>query len=147
MTLVKWNPGTNLNSLENRFNRFFDDTFFPVTRAGEHTGMCDWNPAVDIYENNDNIVIKAELPGLSKKNIDLDVKDGLLTLKGERSHEDEVKTDNYYKRERVFGKFQRVFRLTPDLDIEKIKADFADGVLKIAIPKTEEKKPKTITIH
>jgi HSP20 family protein len=109
--------------------------------------MGNWSPVVDVYDNGDNIVIKAELPGVDKKNIEIDLKDHVLTLKGERSYENEVKEENYYRKERAFGKFHRSFSLLADVDTEKIKADFSDGVLKIDIPKPEEKKPKQITVH
>jgi HSP20 family protein len=109
--------------------------------------MLNWNPVVDIYDNEDNIVIKAELPGIDKENINVDVKDGVLILKGERSSDNEVKKDKYYRRERMFGKFERAFNLPADVDPDKIKADYTDGVLKIDIPKPEERKPKQITVH
>jgi HSP20 family protein len=128
-------------------NHFFDDMFYPVVKGDEELAMCNWNPVVDIYENGDNIVIKAELPGIDKNNIAIDVKDRVLTLKGERSHDNEVKEENFYRRERAFGKFERAFTLPTDVDAGKIKADFKDGVLKIDIPKPEKQKPKQITIH
>ncbi len=109
--------------------------------------MGRWEPAVYILDNKENIIIKAELPGVDKKDIKIDLKDHILTLKGERSYENEVKEDNYYHRERTFGKFQRSFRLPLDLDPNKIKADYKDGVLRIDIPKPEEEKPKQITVH
>ena len=109
--------------------------------------MRNWNPTVDIYDNDEHIVIKAELPGIDKKDIVIDVKDGLLVLKGERSFDNEVKEEKYYCRERMFGKFERVFRLPADVDPEKISANYKDGILKIDIPKPEEQQPKQITVH
>ena len=109
--------------------------------------LAKWNPVVDIYDNDDTIVIKAELPGMDKKDIDIDIKDRVLTIKGERSHDNEVKEENYHRRERSFGTFHRSFRLPADTDADKIKADYKDGVLKIDIPKPEKRKPKQITIH
>jgi HSP20 family protein len=147
MELIRWNPMRDVFSLRHQMNHLFDDVFRPVFR--DDTGLSSWNryPTVDIYDNDENIVITAELPGIDKKNIVIDVKDGVLTLKGERSSENEVKEKTYYRRERTFGKFERVFRLPADVDPEKISADYKDGILKIDIPKPEEQKPKQITVH
>jgi HSP20 family protein len=125
----------------------FDDFFYPPQGDDSELSMGCWSPVVDIYDNDDNIVLKAEIPGLDKKDIEVDVKDRVLTLKGERSYDNEVKEDNYYRRERAFGKFERSFTLPVDVDSDKIKADYRDGVLKINIPKPEKQKPKQITVH
>jgi HSP20 family protein len=102
---------------------------------------------VDIYENEEDIVITAELPGVDKNDMTVDVTGRVLTLKGERSIHNEVKEDNYYRQERCYGKFERCFTLPVEVDPDKIKADYKDGVLKINIPKAEESKPKQVTIH
>jgi HSP20 family protein len=102
---------------------------------------------VDLYEKDDCVMIKAELPGVDKNDINIDLKDRLLTLSGERTHDQEVNEENYYRRERSYGKFQRTFTLPADVDSDKIKAEFKDGVLQIEIPKPEEKKAKKVTIH
>ena len=102
---------------------------------------------VDVYEGKDAYVIKAELPGVDKKDISIDLKGRILVVKGERATDSEVKEDNYYRRERTFGKFQRAFSLPESLDADKITADFKDGVLKIEVPKPEAEKPKQITVH
>jgi HSP20 family protein len=128
-------------------NHLFDDVLRPVVRGDSKLPMWNWNPTVDIYDNDEHIVIKAELPGIVKKDIIIDVKDGVLTLKGERSFDNEVKEEKYYCRERTFGKFERVFRLPADVDPEKISANYKDGILKIEIPKPEEQQPKQITVH
>ena len=147
MTLVKWTPMREMMSLPYRINRFFDDSFFRAGFSDNDLALSAWHPMVDIYHDNDNIVIKAELPGIDKKDITIDLKDSVLTLKGERNVENEEKEDNYYRRERSFGKFERAFTLPTGLEPEKIKADYKDGVLKIEIPKPEKEKPKQITIH
>ena len=107
----------------------------------------DWNPVVDIYDHDDKIIIKAELPGIEKEDIHVDLKSGVVTLSGERSHEKEVKEENFLHKERVYGKFSRSFSLPEGLDTDKIEADFKNGVLKIEIPKPEAKKPKKIAVH
>ena len=147
MNLVRWSPWREMTTLQNRFNRMFDDPFFRIGRLDDDAGMGMWNPTVDLYEKDDNFVIKAELPGVDKKDITIDLKDRVLTLSGERSYDNEVKEENYYRRERSYGKFQRAFTLPADVDSDKIKAEFKDGVLQVQVPKPEEQKPKQVTIH
>jgi HSP20 family protein len=147
MNLVKWNPCREMPTLPGRFNRLFDDPFFRIGRMDDDSSMGMWNPAVDLYEKDDHYMITAELPGVDKNDIKIDWKDRLLTLSGERNSENEVKEESYYRRERSYGKFQRVFALPADVDSDKIKAEFKDGVLQIEVPKPEEKKAKAVTIH
>jgi len=147
MELVRLTPAKNLFNLHSHVNRMFEDFWKPAERSHDQACLCSWDPAVDIYDSEDKIVLKAELPGVDKKNISIDVKERVLTLKGERLSDNEIKDDSYYKRERVFGKFERAFNLAADVDPEKIKADYKDGVLRIDIPKPEKQKPKQITVH
>jgi len=147
MELVRWNPGRELFNWHNGIDRVFDDFFSAPLSGSENVAMRDWLPVVDIYDNDDTIVIKAELPGVDKKDIKVDVNGRILTLKGERVTDNEVKTDDYHRRERSFGKFERSFTLPADVDPDKIKADFKDGILKLNIPKPEAHKPKQISIN
>jgi len=147
MNLVKWSPWREMPALYNRFNRLFDDPFFRVGQMDDDAGMGMWNPAVDLYEKDDHFMIKAELPGVNKDDIKIDLQDQLLTLSGERTYDNEVKEENYYRRERSYGKFQRAFTLPADVDSDKIKAEFKDGLLQIEVPKPEEKKAKQVTVH
>ena len=147
MNLVKWNPVREMTAMQNRINRMFNEPFWPVGRMDDDTAMGMWSPAVDLYDKDDHFVIKAELPGVDKKDISIDLKDRVLTLSGERSYENEVKEENYYRKERSYGKFQRAFTLPADVDSDKIKAEFKDGLLKIEVPKPEQQKPKQVTIH
>jgi len=147
MNLVKWNPWREMSAMPDRLDRFLDDPFFRLGRMAEDSGLGMWNPAVDLYEKDDYFMIKAELPGVDKNHINIDLKDRLLTLSGERTHDKEVNEENYYRRERSYGKFQRTFTLPADVDSDQIKAEFKDGVLQIEIPKPEEKKAKKVTIH
>lgn len=148
MELTRWNRLGDLPVLQDRINRMFNDTFFKGSGAvnDELTGHS-WNPVVDIIDNDESIVIKADLPGVDKKNISIDYKDRVLTLKGERVDDNEVKEENYYKRERVSGSFMRSFTLPASVAADKISADYKEGVLKIEIPKPEEQKPNQITIN
>ena len=147
MNLIKWNPWREMDAFSNRFDSLFDRRFFPAVSFSEESGLRDWRPVVDIYDEDNKIVIKAEIPGVDKDKINVDVKDGVLTLTGERSYENEAKEENYHRRERAFGRFERAFALVEGLDLDKIDADYRDGVLRIEIPKPEEKKPKKIEIH
>ena len=145
--LVRWNPWREMNILPHRLNHLLADSFFHPSRSEDELSLGTWYPMVDIYDGDDRIVIKAELPGMEKKDISVDVKDQVLTLRGERNHDNEVKEENYYRRERACGKFQRAFRLPADVNSDNIKADFKDGLLKIEVPKPEKQKPKEITVH
>ena len=147
MNIIKWNPRRGMSALPHRINRFFDDPFLSALWTEDASGIGGWKPVVDIYDNDNKIVLKAELPGMDKKDIDIALKDGVLTLEGERSYEKEVKEDSYYRKERAFGHFHRSFSLPENVDPGKITADFKDGVLKVEIPKPAERKPKKITIH
>jgi len=147
MDLIRWNPWNELVSLRERMNRVFDDSLFRSDRRDDLMAMGTWSPAVDMFEKDDQVVIKAELPGLEKKDISLDLTNGVLTLKGERKHENEVKEENYYRREMSCGKFIRSFSLPGDVDADKIKAEFQNGLLTVEVPKPEEHKPKQIPVN
>jgi HSP20 family protein len=147
MDLIRWNPWNELVSLRERMNRVFDDSLLRSDRREDPLAMGTWSPAVDMFEKDDQVVIKAELPGLEKKDISLDLQNGVLTLKGERKYENEVKEENYYRREMSCGKFIRSFTLPGDVDADKIKAEFQNGLLTVEVPKPEEHKPKQIPVN
>ena len=108
--------------------------------------MGAWAPAVDIYEKGTDVVLKAELPGLDPKDVDIRIENNVLTLKGERKIEDEIKQENYHRVERAYGGFTRSFTLPSTVDTTNVKADYKDGVLRITLPKREEAKPKQIQV-
>jgi len=147
MELMRWSPMRGLFGWRNNIDNIFDEFFYPSHTATESEGLWNWNPVVDIFEEQDNIVIKAELPGVSKEGISVDVKGRVLTLKGERSVDNKVKEEKYYRRERTYGRFERVFTLPVEVDPDAVKAEYTDGVLKITVPKPESHKPKQITVH
>ena len=147
MELMRWKPAREMVSLRERMNDFFDDFFFPMPKEDTARSMWGWNPKVDVYEEDDHIVLKAELPGVDKKDIDVNVSNGVLTVKGERSIDNEVKEKNYFRKERSFGRFERSFTLPGEVDPEKIEADYKDGILKVSVPKPEDARPKQITVH
>jgi HSP20 family protein len=103
-------------------------------------------PALDLYEEKDDIVIKAELPGIDKNNIEVNLADHTLTIKGEKKKEEEIKEENYYRSERSYGAFMRTLELPKDVHADKVKATFKDGVLEVRLPKTEEAKAKEIKV-
>ena len=147
MQLVRWNPMRAMSLLDNHFSRFFSDPFFPAEMAGGEGSLNVWHPAVDIFEKDDKLVIKAELPGMDKKDISLDIHNDVLTLRGERKYENEVKEENFYRKEMSRGSFVRSFSLPGDSDAERIQAEFKDGILTVEVPKSETRKPKQITVH
>lgn len=147
MTIVRWDPYRNMSTLQDRINRIFEENASRAKDYDVEVSQCDWRPVVDIYNTEKAIIISAELPGVTKDNITLDVNENILTIKGERKSEEEVNQEDYYRMERCFGTFERAFTLPSTVDPGKISANFKDGILKIEIPKPEEKKPKQITIN
>lgn len=146
MALVKYNPLRELRSMQDQMNRLLNLSW-NHDLPGEDIKEGIWQPAVDIYETGDSIVIKAELPDVDQKDIDVRIEDNTLILRGERKHEDEVKKENYHRIERYFGTFQRSFTLPATINQEKVEANCEKGVLTITLPKKEEKKPKQISIQ
>ncbi len=147
MELVRYMPRNFPANRNTHFSRLFDDFFTPFSRTGELETAETHLPSVDIYEKENHIHIKAELPGLSKEDISLDVKGKLLTLRGESKSDNEIKDENSYRRERRYGKFERTFNLAFEIDPEKVEAKYENGVLSLIIPRPEEQKPKQVSIH
>jgi HSP20 family protein len=147
MALIRWDPFREMTSLQERMNRLFSDVRARTPFEEEEITRGAWVPAVDIYETNDSLVLKAELPGLTKEDIAVEVKDSTLTLKGEKKFEREVKEENYHRVERSYGSFQRAFTLPGTVEQDKVKAKFKDGILEITLPKVEEAKPKQIKVE
>lgn len=148
MAIVRWDPFRDLVGLQERMNRMFDESFRGSSRSsGEDWALGGaWAPAVDIYEQDGNIVVKAELPGVDPKDVDVRVENNTLTLSGQRKLDNEVKQESYHRVERAYGTFTRSFTLPSALDQEKIKAEYKDGVLKVTLPKHGQAKPKQINI-
>jgi HSP20 family protein len=148
MAIVRFEPFRDLTTLQERMNRLFSESY--RTQQGSEDDWAlggTWAPAVDIYEQDHNIVIKAELPGVDPKDVDIRLDNNVLTLKGERKLDSEVKKENYHRVERAYGVFTRSFTLPNTVDANSIKAEFKDGVLRITLPKREEAKPKQIQIQ
>ena len=145
MAIVRWDPFRDLNMLQDRMNRLFDDAG-STWRTDEPAATTSWSPSVDIFETEGEIVVKAELPGMDRKDIQLNLENNVLSLRGERKFQKETKDDNYHRIERSYGVFSRAFSIPASVDEERIRADYKDGVLKIVLPKKDQAKPKQIKI-
>ncbi len=145
MDMVRWEPLRDLLTTQDRFNRLLNDTFSEFL-ADDGGSARIWAPAVDIYETDDNLVVKADIPGVDPKDVELRVEDSTLYLKGQRKFEREVKEENYHRVERSYGSFARTFALPSSIDADRVKAEYKDGLLTLTLPKREEAKPKTIKI-
>jgi len=143
-TLTHWDPFRGLTSLQDQVNRLFGDS---VTRGGaSQDDLATWAPAVDIYETENALVVKADLPDIQEKDIDIRVENNTLTIRGERKFQKEVNEDNYLRVERAYGTFTRSFSLPNKVNTEGIHAEYRNGVLTVNMPKREESKPKQIKI-
>ena len=147
MPIVKWDPFRDVAALQDRINRIFSESFDSSRELDDDGGFYDWRPPVDIYESNDGYVIKAELAGVEKENVSVEVKDNVLTLKGERLLDPEVKDEQYFRKERTFGKFQRSFTMQAFIKPEQVKASFKSGVLTIVVPRPAQEKVKQVTVE
>ena len=147
MTIVKWDPFRDVATLQDRINRLFNESFGQTRDLNDDMKACAWRPAVDIYETEGELVLKAELPGIQKEDVSVEVKDNVLTLKGERFPEPEVDADKYYRKEICFGTFERSFTLQDRIQPELIKATFKNGVLIVKIPRPQLEKPKQINVE
>ena len=141
-TLDRWEPFRNA-SPDPQLNRLFNDFF---GRATQEQNLTTWAPAVDIYEGEHELVVKADLPDVKPEELDIRVENNILTIRGERKFEKKVDEKNYLRVERAYGSFARSFSLANTVNSEAIKADYKDGVLTLSIPKREEAKPKQIKV-
>ena len=146
MTIVKWDPFRNVAALQERINRMFADEFALSGANPGEVSMCDWSPPVDIFESPDGLVITVDLPGVRKEEVDVEIKDNFLTLRGRRETAPDVPDDRYLRRERCAGSFHRAFNLQFSVRPDAIRAGFKNGVLEIFIPKPEEEKPRQIKV-
>ena len=150
MALVKFNPVRELLDVEREFNRMFNTlgSRMGVSKKDddEEYENAVWMPLTDIYEDNDSYLIKADLPGVKKDNLKISYADGILSLSGQRSEENETKDAKCHRIERSFGKYYRSFNLPKEIKADKIKAEFKEGQLTVTVPKADEVKPKEIEI-
>jgi HSP20 family protein len=137
--VVRFDPFRDITSLRDEMNRLFSRTLGEGASAGSA-----WTPAVDIFDTAEAIVLKAELPGLTPDDIDIEVDDNVLTIKGERRFEDKVEEGRYYRLERAYGQFSRSVTLPQGVKADEISASFDQGVLQVRVPKADEVKPRKI---
>lgn len=144
-TIARWEPFRGLSTLHDQVNRLFNDTMF--RGQGEESALTTWAPAVDIYETPNELVVKADLPDVEEKDIDVRVENNLLSIRGERKFEKSVSEDNYLRVERSYGSFSRSFSLPNTVNTESIHADYKNGVLTVNLPKREETKPRHVKVN
>jgi HSP20 family protein len=148
MALIRWEPVAELNTIQNEMNRLFNTFFDQPAQNGRGNGISRrWLPAMDIVETADRYVLRADLPGLSDGDVNVQMEDNILTVSGERRAERDEQHEGYYRLERGFGSFSRSLTLPDGVDAERIEAHFDRGVLEIGIPKPEQKKPRTVQVN
>ncbi|MEA2321904.1 MAG: hypothetical protein QOD81_1754 [Solirubrobacteraceae bacterium] len=150
MALVRWEPVRELTSLQSEMNRLFN-TFFDTPSTGAATGnggaLRRWVPPMDLVETDEHFVLRADLPGLSEEDVQIELEDNVLTVAGERKAEHEEKREGYYRIERAFGQFRRSLTLPDGVDPEGIAARFDKGVLEVRVPKPEQRRPRRVAIQ
>jgi len=145
MALVRYNPFRDLRTIQEQMNRLIDLAW--NRESGEDIREGAWQPPVDIYEDENSVIIKAELPDVDLKDIQVKIEDNTLMLRGERRQDQTVKKENYHRIERFYGSFQRSFALPLTIDRENVRATCEKGVLTIVLPKREESRPKQINVE
>lgn len=145
MELVRWEPFNGLDRIQSQINTFFDEAF-GRSRAYPTSATSAWYPLVDILESRDAYLIRAELPGMKKEDINLELRDGAVTLSGERKFDEPAAGVEYHRAERVAGKFFRSFYLPQTIKQEDMRATYRDGILELHVPKADDAKPKQIAI-
>lgn len=145
--LIRWSPQTDL--FRNRLDRLFDQAFNEFVAPESRTGVAsslDWMPPVDIRETGEAMTLFVEIPGLKKDDISITLENNVLSISGERKFEKDVEQENYHRIERAYGSFSRSFSLPANVRTDKVDASFADGVLTVSLPKSDEAKPRQIEI-
>jgi HSP20 family protein len=142
--LTRWEPSRGVTTLQDQVNRLFNQAF---AKSDEEASLTAWAPAVDIYETENELVVKADLPDVNPQDLDIRVEGNILTIRGERKFENKVNEENYLRVERAYGSFSRSFSLANSVKSDAIKANYQNGVLTLSIPKREEAKPKQIKVN
>jgi HSP20 family protein len=140
----RWEPSRGATTLQEQINRVFGDM---LERTSEESNLTPWAPAVDIFETEHELVLKADLPDVNPQDLDIRVENNILTIRGERKFENKVNEENYLRVERAYGSFSRSFSLANSVKSDAIRADYQNGVLTLSIPKREEAKPKQIKVN
>ena len=143
-SLTQFQPFRGVSTFQDQINRLFTEAF---NRSSDEASLTPWSPAVDIYETEQNLVVKADLPDIKSEELDIRVENNILTIRGERQFEKKVNESNYLRVERAYGSFSRSFSLANTVNTEAIQAGYENGVLTLTIPKREEAKPKQIKVR
>jgi HSP20 family protein len=146
MSIVRYDPFRDLRGLQEEVNRLFSTNLSRAFGDDEGIARGAWNPSVDIYENKDQIVLEAELPGMKREDFDLAIENNVITLRGERRFEKRDESDNYHRVERSYGSFTRSFTLPQTVSAETATAEYRNGVLRVTLPKREEVKARRIEV-
>jgi HSP20 family protein len=146
MALIRWEPARELHSLQQDVNRLFGSLFDAAPPAAYRGTARDWVPAMDLVEDGDDFVLKADLPGVSEDDVSIELEDGVLTISGARESKLQERTDGYHRIERVSGRFERSLTLPDGVDADGIHASFDKGVLEVRIPKPAERKRRRVAI-
>jgi HSP20 family protein len=147
MAMTRFDPFRDLAVLQDRMNRLFNDQYGSRGHEDHMMNRGTWTPAVDIYEADGVLVVKAELPDMQRENIDVTVENQVLMIRGERTLDNEIKQENFHRVERAYGSFARSFSLPATVDASKIGAEYKNGVLTVKLPFREEAKPRTINVE
>jgi HSP20 family protein len=147
MAIARWTPMGHLQSFQDEMNRMFNQFFHGGASEEGSWGHSTWTPPVDIYETDDALVFQADLPGVAKDEVSIEVQNNTLILRGERQHDAAVREDHYHRVERAYGPFQRSFVLPTMVDQEKVQATYHEGILELRLPKLESAKPRRIAIQ
>jgi HSP20 family protein len=145
MALIRWEPARELGTIQNEMNRLFNSFFDTPTNTG-NGAYRRWIPAMDLVETESDFVLRADLPGLSEGDVNIELEDNVLTISGERTAEHEERKEGYYRVERSSGAFRRTLTLPEGVDAGAVKARFDRGVLEVRVPKPEQRKPRKVAI-
>jgi HSP20 family protein len=146
MNIIKYDPFREMRSLQDEVNRLFNSSFSRAESGDNGLTRGTWSPSVDIFENKNELVLEAEMPGVNADDVNISIENNVLTLSGERRFEKKNENDNFHRVERVYGAFTRSFTLPPTVSSENAQAEFENGVLRLKLAKREEAKPRRIEI-
>jgi len=146
MDVVRWSPFEELKALQEEMNRLFEQRVIPAVQRREHVSTRVWSPPVDVYEDDDEIVLYVELAGMKQEDIHIELTSDTLTIRGERQFGDSERKDKFIRVERAYGQFQRSFTLGMPVKADEVRATYRAGILEIHLPKAEEIKPRKVEV-
>jgi HSP20 family protein len=147
MAMIRWEPARELQAIQQEMNRLFGSAFDTQGGLANGGAASRWIPPMDVVEDDEHFVVRADLPGVEEKDVNVELEDNVLTISGERKSDVEERKEGYYRIERAYGAFSRSLTLPEGIDPEGVKASFSNGVLEVRIPKPEERKPRKVAIN